>query len=130
MKQFCIGLILFVVSICTAQTSRVAGAVQGTVIDQTGSAVAGAGITLRNQATNRARKTSTGLDGFFRIGELPVGQYEVHVEAPGFSLYTNNGIAISIGRVAQLTVRIVPAVVQQQVTVSEQASSIDPSQTT
>jgi len=61
------------------------------------------------------------------MGELSVGQYEVHVEAPGFSLYTNNSIGISIGRVAQLTVRLVPADVQEQVTVSEQASSIDAS---
>ncbi|HKV78668.1 MAG TPA: TonB-dependent receptor [Candidatus Sulfotelmatobacter sp.] len=112
------------------QASRVAGAVQGTVIDQTGSAIAGALITLRNPATNRTRKASTDLDGLFRMGELSVGQYELHVEAPGFSLYTNNGIAVTIGRVAQLTVRLVPAVVQEQVTVSEQASSIDASQTT
>lgn len=113
-----------------AQTSRVAGTVQGTVVDQTGSAVGGATVTLRNPSTNRTRTTSTDLDGFFRVGEVPVGQYEVHVQAPGFSLYTNNAIAISIGRVAQLTVRLVPAVVQQQVTVSDQASSIDASQTT
>jgi hypothetical protein len=51
------------------------------------------------------------------MGELSVGQYEVHVETPGFSLYTNNSIGISIGRVAQLTVRLVPADVQEQVTV-------------
>src|SRR5215471_16311372 len=116
-------------SFALAQTSRVAGAVQGTVQDQTGSAVAGATVTLRNPATNRSRKASTDLEGFFRMSELPVGLYEVHVEAPGFSLYTNNAIGISIGRVAQLTVRLVPAVVQQQITVSEQASSIDASQT-
>jgi hypothetical protein len=117
-------------SFALAQTSRVAGAVQGTVQDQTGSAVAGATVTLRNPATNRSRKALTDLDGFFRMGELPVGLYEVHVEAPGFSLYTNNAIGISIGRVAQLTVRLVPAVLQQQITVSERASSIDASQTT
>src|SRR5215469_4135965 len=116
-------------SFALAQTSRVAGAVQGTVQDQTGSAVAGATVTLRNPATNRSRKASTDLEGFFRMSELPVGLYEVHVEAPGFSLYTNNAIGISIGRVAQLTVRLVPAVVQQRIAVSEQASSIDASQT-
>lgn len=131
LKLWPAGLVLLAfATLAAAQTSRVAGTVQGTVIDQTGSAVAGALVTLRNPATNRGRKTSSDLDGFFRVGELPVGQYEVHVEAPGFSLYTNNAIVISIGRVAQLTVRLVPAVVQQQITVSEQASSIDASQTT
>lgn len=117
-------------TLATAQVSRVAGAIQGFVTDQTGSAVAGATVTLKNPATNRTRTTSTDLTGSFRVAELPVGRYEVYVQAPGFSLYTNNAFVISIGRVAQLTVRLVPAVVQQQITVSEQPSSIDASQTT
>jgi len=114
----------------TAQTPRAAGAVQGTVLDQTGSAVAGATVTLRNPATNRTRIASTDLGGFFRVAELPVGQYEAHIQAEGFSAYTNNAVLVSMGRVAQLTVRLVPAMVQQQITVSEQPSSIDASQTT
>lgn len=122
--------VLAFTTLSMAQTSRVAGAVQGSVIDQTGSAVPGATITLRNPATNRTRTTSTDLAGFFRVGELPVGQYELHVGAPGFSLYTHNALVVSIGRVSQLTVQLVPARVQQQITVSEQPSSIDASQTT
>src|SRR5215469_5666442 len=117
-------------TLLAAQTSRVAGAVQGTVIDQTGSAVAGATVTLRNPATNRTRTTSTDLVGSFRVAELPVGLYEVHIAAPGFSLYTNNALLISIGKVSQFTVRLVPAMVQQQIAVSEQPASIDASQTT
>lgn len=124
------GFVVVFTTLLASQTSRVAGAVQGTVIDRTGSAVAGAALTLRNPATNRTRTTSTDLAGFFRVGEIPVGQYQVHVEAPGFSLYTNNALVISIGTVAQLTVRLVPAIVQQQITVSEQPSSIDAGQTT
>jgi hypothetical protein len=117
-------------SVAPAQISRVAGAVQGTVIDQSNSAVAGARVVLRNTATNRTRITSTDVDGLFRMDELPVGQYQVHVEAPGFSLYVNNALVISIGRVTQLGVRLLPAMVEQQITVSERPSSIDASQTT
>lgn len=117
-------------TLLTAQTSRVAGAVQGSVIDQTGSAVAGASVTLRNPATNQTRTTSTDLLGFFRVGELPVGEYEARIQAEGFSIYTNSNVVVSIGIVSQLLVRLVPAIVQQQIIVSEQPSSIDPSQTT
>src|SRR5215469_5802994 len=117
-------------TLLAAQTSRVAGAVQGTVVDQTGSAVAGATVTIRNPATSQTRTTSTDLAGFFHVAELPVGQYETHIHAEGFSVYTNNAVVVSIGRVSQLTVRLVPAIVQQQIAVSEQPSSIDASQTT
>ncbi len=115
---------------CAAQTSRVAGAIQGSVVDQTGSAVTGAIATLRNQGTNQTRTISTNAEGSFRAGELPVGPYELRVESPGFSPYVNTAIAISIGRVVQVTVRLAPATVQQQITVSEQPPSIDPTQTT
>jgi hypothetical protein len=114
---------------CAAQISRVAGAVQGIVVDQTGSAVAGATGMLRNQGTNRTRTISANAEGSFYAGELPVGQYELRVESPRFSPYVNDAIVISIGRVVQLTVRLAPARVQQQITVSEQPPPIDSTQT-
>jgi len=113
-----------------AQTSRVAGAVQGTVVDQTSSALAGATVTLRNQGTNQTRTISTNPEGAFYARELPAGQYELRVESADFSAYVNDAIVISIGRVVQLTVRLAPARVQQQITVSEQPPAIDSTQTT
>jgi outer membrane receptor protein involved in Fe transport len=114
---------------CTAQTSRVAGTVQGSVADQTGSAVAGATVTLRNQGTNQTRTMLTNAEGVFRAGELPVGQYELRIESSGFSPYVNNAIVVSVGTVVQIAVRLAPATVQQQITVSEQPPPIDPTQT-
>src|SRR5579864_7924445 len=115
--------------LCAAQTSRVAGAVQGTVVDQTGSAVPAATVSLRNEGTNQTRTISTNPEGSFYAGELPVGQYELRVQSPGFSPFVNNAIVISIGRAVQLTVRLAPARVQQQITVSEQPPPIDATQT-
>ena len=115
---------------CAAQTSRVAGAVQGSVVDQTGSAVGAATVTLRHQGTNQTRKMLTNSEGSFRAGELPVGQYELRVESGGFSPYVNVAIVVSVGTVVQIAVRLAPATVQQQITVSEQPPPIDPTQTT
>jgi len=115
---------------CTAQTSRVAGAVQGTVVDQTGGAVAAAMVKLRNQGTNQTRTMATSEEGFFRVSELPVGQYELRVESSGFSPYLNNAIVVSVGTVVQIAVRLAPATVEQQMSVSEQPPPIDPTETT
>ena len=116
--------------LCAAQTSRVAGAVQGTVADQSGMAVAGAKVSLRNEGTNQTRTVYANSKGAFRAGDLPVGQYELRVESAGFSPYMNNAIAVSIGRVVQLNIRLSPGRVQQQITVSEQPPPIDSTQTT
>ena len=123
-------VVLAIAFSCAAQTSRVAGAVQGTVVDQTGGAVAAATVTLRNQGTNQTRTIVTNAEGFFRAGELPVGQYELRVEASGFSPHVNNAIVISVGTVVQIAVRLGPATVQQQITVSGQPPPIDPIETT
>src|SRR5579863_4095093 len=115
---------------CAAQASRVAGAVQGTVVDQTGSAVAGATVSPPHQGTNQTRTISANPEGSFYATELPVGQYELHVVSPGFSPYENSAIVVSIGRVVQIAVRLTPATLQQQITVSEQPPAIDPTETT
>src|ERR1700674_4974385 len=115
---------------CAAQTSRVAGAVQGNVVDQTGGAVTAATIALRNQSTNQTRTMVTNADGSFRAGELPVGQYELRIESTGFSPYVNNAIVVSVGTVVQIAVQLAPARVRQQITVSEQPPPIDPTETT
>ena len=118
------------ISFSTAQTSRVGGALEGNVVDQSGSAIRGAKITLRNQETNQTRTMFSNSEGFFYAGELPVGPYELRIESPGFAPYLNDRIVISIGRSIQQTVRLAPGKVQQQITVSEQPPAIDPSQAT
>jgi hypothetical protein len=124
------AVVLALAFACAAQTSRVAGAIQGSVVDQTGGAVAGATVTLRSLGTNRTRTVSSNSEGSFRAGELPVGQYELRVESSGFSPYVNNAIVVSVGTVVQIAVRLAPATVQQQITVSEQPPPIDPTETT
>jgi hypothetical protein len=127
--SFAVVVFLVLTFSCAAQTSRVAGTVQGSVVDQTGSAVAGAMVRLRNQATSQTRTTCTNSEGAFRAGELSVGEYELRVESTGFP-YVNSAIVISIGRAVQVAVRLTPATVRQQITVSEQPPPIDPTQTT
>lgn len=116
-------------AMCVAQISRVAGAVQGNVVDQTGSSVPGATARLLNQGTSLTRTISTDLEGIFRAGDLPVGQYELRVESPGFSRYVNNTIVVSIGMETHVAIQLVPSTVKQQITVSAQPPPIDPTQT-
>jgi uncharacterized surface anchored protein len=107
------------VNLGMAQTSRVAGSVQGSVVDQTDRAVASATVTLKDQNTNQTRTTTTEADGTFHTSGLAVGQYTLRVESPGFSAYVNNAIVISVGRAIQVSVMLSPAAVHQQITVTE-----------
>jgi carboxypeptidase family protein len=93
LKRSFARVVLVVVAVsCAAQTSRVAGAIQGNIVDQSGSALAGASVTIRNQGTNQTRTVLSDAQGFFRASELSVGQYELRVESPSFSPYANSAI--------------------------------------
>jgi hypothetical protein len=60
------------------------GRISGTITDNSGAAVANASVTATNIDTHVARKALTDTAGFYVVPNLPVGQYDVAVEAPGF----------------------------------------------
>jgi hypothetical protein len=66
----------------SAQT--IPGRISGTVTDSSGAAVAGAHITVTNEATALKWKAVTDNGGFYLVTNLPVGTYNVDVEASGF----------------------------------------------
>src|ERR1039458_8232959 len=73
-----------------AQTAAAAVAVDGTVKDGAGLAVAGAIVTLETAAGAGQRTTATDQAGGFRFGDVAAGSYHVTVAAGGFALWTAN----------------------------------------
>jgi hypothetical protein len=49
------------------------GSVTGTATDPSGAVVAGAPVTITNQATGLKRQTTTDADGTYRVLDLPQG---------------------------------------------------------
>src|ERR1035438_2028487 len=100
------ALIVFALVLpCAAQTSRVAGAVRGIVVDQTGRPVAGATVTLRNLGTNQTRTISATPEGSFYAGEIPVGQNILRIKPPAFPLKASAAFVFSRGGVLQIRMR-------------------------
>ena len=66
-------------------TQNVTGAIQGTVLDASGSAVPNAEITVTNTNTGVARTTTATADGLFSVPSLQPGVYTVEGKAQGFS---------------------------------------------
>lgn len=112
-----------------AQSSRTAATLSGTVTDASESAVPGSQITLRNTSTNQARTSISDDRGFFRFGEVPVGEYEIKVLHSGFAPYRSTGIVLSLGRTLRIDVVLVPASASTEVIVHARPQALDPSQT-
>jgi hypothetical protein len=60
------------------------GSITGTVTDSFGAVVADATVTATNIATNVAEQRKTSSAGLYTIAPLPVGMYNLKVEAKGF----------------------------------------------
>jgi iron complex outermembrane receptor protein len=60
-----------------AQQDAGAATLTGTVLDQSGKAIQGATVTVKNEATGLTRTATTDSDGRFSVNELPGGAYTV-----------------------------------------------------
>ena len=66
------------------RSQEVTAAVNGTVTDPSGAAVANAKVTVKDLDRGTASTTTTNDGGFYTFPRLPIGNYEVRVENPGF----------------------------------------------
>src|SRR5271155_4912305 len=60
----------------------------GTVLDESGGAVAKASISVREKETNLSYPTNPNESGFYVVPNLPPGHYELKVSFTGFANYT------------------------------------------
>src|SRR5678815_4905756 len=95
-KRFCLILLLWITTIGgNAQEFR--ALLSGVVRDPSGSAIPAASVTIRNVDTNLAVTVQSATDGAYFIPQLPVGKYQLTVEAKGFKKYTREGITLGLG---------------------------------
>jgi hypothetical protein len=69
----------------------------GTVSDSSAATVPGATLTLTSQETRAVANFTTGTDGLYTFGNLPVGTYDLKVTAKGFRTYVQTSIKLHLG---------------------------------
>src|ERR1043165_4458237 len=90
------------------QAQSNAADLQGTVMDSAKAVVANATVTARNPATNFSRSATTNDEGFYRLINLPPGDYEVTVEAPNFKKAVRPKVTVTVGQAAELNIPLEP----------------------
>src|SRR5215831_11602687 len=90
-----LGLVLLDVALI-AQTT---GTLSGTVKDPSGSVIPGATVTATLQETLVTRTTTTNESGDYTFASAPVGHYSLTIEAPGFNIFVQKDIELTLGHV-------------------------------
>ena len=120
-------LLAFLLSSSIAAMGQTTGSISGTVTDEKGAVIPNATVTARNLDRNISRTLQTSSEGTYRFENLPVGPYEVTVEATGFSKYVQSGITLILNQKAVVDVSMKAGGVQEVVNVTENAALINTS---
>jgi hypothetical protein len=115
-----LALVLFAVATRGQLTT---GSLRGLVQDATGARIAGASVEVRMPAAASVRRATSDSHGEFLLENLPPGQYEMTVSAPGFATASAE-VVTAVSTIRDITVSLTPAAVQQSVHVKAQGSSI------
>jgi hypothetical protein len=120
-------LFLFVPPLVPTAIAQTAGTIAGTVQDANGGALPGATVTVTNTGTSLVRTAATGVDGRFTVPALPPGPYEIRIELAGFRPYVRRDIALRIAQALVVNVTLQVGGIDEQVTVSGDASIVNTS---
>jgi outer membrane receptor protein involved in Fe transport len=115
-------ILFFLTSSALAQYGA---SLEGTVTDKSGAVVAGATVTITNQATGVSRNTVTSDAGFYRIPGLTPGRYRVDVEAASFKKGTTPDVEVSAESTRGLNVVVTPGPAQETVNVTSAAAALE-----
>ena len=97
--------------------AQVLGELKGRVVDPSGAVVAGANVTLTNEATHVELQGKVGSSGDYDFSQLNSGRYDVRVLQPGFAVMEQPGVTVMTGQTLQLdfTLRVASADVIDEV---------------
>jgi len=101
------------------------GVLEGQINDPSGATVSAAEVTVSNPQTGFTAKQHSANDGVFHFASLPVGQYDLRVNAEGFAAFTASSIRIDIGRTVRIPVKLVVAVGHSEVNVVGTGATVD-----
>ncbi|HEY0554949.1 MAG TPA: TonB-dependent receptor, partial [Thermoanaerobaculia bacterium] len=119
------ALVLFSISTAALAQTPGIGAIRGQVVDPAGGPVAGAEVTVTNEATGFSRTVRTDARGLYTIPELPLtGTYRIRASQADLAPQEQGGIQLRGGQTAAIDVVLHPAAVEAAITVYGTAAGV------
>ena len=126
--RLCLAVTAFaLIAASSAVAQSIYGGVRGIISDAQGSVVAGAKITLTDEATNSARAAVTNETGEYNFASVVPSVYTVSAESPGFKRIERKGIPIATQQVATVDLALELGSVTESVMVTAEAPLLEAS---
>ncbi len=110
-----IALLLVLAALLSAQTAQVGGQ----VTDPSGQAVAGASVSVLNEATRIRRDVVANQEGLFSVPALTPGPYTIKFTKEGFKSLERKGVVLTVDTRSRVDGQLEVGVVAESVNVTE-----------
>lgn len=117
------------VSPAFTQSASETAELNGSIKDQSGGAIGGARVTLRNSQNGLARQGASQQDGTYRFVLVPPGIYEIRTEKDGFQAKVLKEVRLSIGQAATVDVELPVGTATQVLEVTAETALIESERT-
>jgi hypothetical protein len=103
------------------------GSIRGAVTDPSGAVIPSASISVKNVQTGVSLNLTTDVSGRYIAPTLPVGSYEIQVQAQGFATEVRQSIVLAVGEQRDVNFTLAVGQMAQQIAVQENAAAVDTS---
>ena len=101
------------------------GSIRGAITDPSSAVVPTAHISVKNVQTGITVNLLTDSDGRYVVPGLPIGGYEIQVQAEGFGTAVRQNIVLTVGEEREVNVTLAVGQTSQQIAVQEDAAQLD-----
>jgi hypothetical protein len=109
---------------CPLQAQQITASITGTVIDAGGAVINSATVTATDIERGTAYTTKSADGGIFTFARLPIGTYDVKVEAPGFETAIQSHLTLVLNQTARLEFKMSVGAVTNTVQVTSEAPEL------
>jgi hypothetical protein len=103
----------------------VTGSISGSVRDKTGAVISGASVLALNVETGVKSSATTNAAGFYSFPALPVGHYNIQVQAKGFSSFEDAGLVLDVNSALRVDAELQVGATTEVVKISAAAAQVD-----
>jgi len=125
MRKIAIAYLALSLLLSIAGVAQDAANIVGTVTDSSGAAVPNATIKIANPAKGFTRTLVTNQAGEYRIDSIPIGNYNITAQAPGFTTLVRSDIELTVGQTQRVDCQLAVGQVTNTVTVAGNVPKVE-----
>ncbi len=115
-----LSLLTLSATMAVAQTGL--ATLTGTITDPSGAVMASVPVSARHVTTGTMLSAATSSTGNYTLGNMPIGEYEVTIEQPGFKRYVREGLSLASQQVLRVDVTLEVGATGESITVTAETT--------